>query len=199
MTTQMIIALAITVFMIIIIMTDKLPFGAPPLLACLLLVVFGITDIKGAFAGFSNATIVMLAEFMALIAALQKTSFIAGFKKTMFNMANKGGFKAYVLMILVVMLACSLFVTGSTAYYVLTIGLLSTLPYSKKLPHHDRRVRRKPSADPLQYGAAVRNCNRCIEQRRRSRQRIRGQIRHSELLPFHGLPAELPDSVQVPA
>lgn len=120
--------------MIIIIMTDKLPFGAPPLLACLLLVVFGITDIKGAFAGFSNATIVMLAEFMALIAALQKTSFIAGFKKTMFNMANKGGFKAYVLMILVVMLACSLFGTGSTAYYVLTIGLLSTLPYSKKLP-----------------------------------------------------------------
>ena len=61
MTTQMIIALAITVFMIIIIMTDKLPFGASPLLACLLLVVFGITDIKGAFAGFSNATIVMLA------------------------------------------------------------------------------------------------------------------------------------------
>lgn len=90
MTTQMIIALAITVFMIIIIMTDKLPFGASPLLACLLLVVFGITDIKGAFAGFSNATIVML--------------------------------------------ACSLFGTGSTAYYVLTIGLLSTLPYSKKLP-----------------------------------------------------------------
>ena len=134
MTTQMIIALAITVFMIIIIMTDKLPFGAPPLLACLLLVVFGITDIKGAFTGFSNATIVMLAEFMALIAALQKTSFIAGFKKTMFNMANKGGFKAYVLMILVVMLACSLFGTGSTAYYVLTIGLLSMLPYSKKLP-----------------------------------------------------------------
>lgn len=130
----MIIALAITVFMIILIMTDKLPFGAPPILACLLLVVFGIADIKAAFAGFSNATIIMLAEFMAIMAALQKTNFIAAFKKTMFNMANKGGFKAYVLMILVVMLGCSLFGTGSTAYYVLTIGLLSTLPYSKKLP-----------------------------------------------------------------
>ncbi len=134
MTPQMIIALAITVFMIILIMTDKLPFGAPPLLACLLLVIFGITDIKSAFAGFSNATIVMLAEFMAIIAALQKTSFIVGFKKAMFNMANKGGFLAYVLIILIVMLGCSLFGTGSTAYYVLTIGLLSTLPYSKKLP-----------------------------------------------------------------
>ena len=134
MTLQMIIALAITAFMVILIMTDKLPFGAPPLLACLLLVIFGIADIKSAFAGFSNATIIMLAEFMAIIAALQKTSFITAFKKTMFNMANKGGMKAYVLMILVVMLGCSLFGTGSTAYYVMVIGLLSTMPYSKKLP-----------------------------------------------------------------
>ncbi|RHT56491.1 membrane transport protein [Clostridium sp. AM29-11AC] len=134
MTTQMIIALAITAFMVVLIMMDKLPFGAPPLLACLLLVIFGIADIKAAFGGFSNATIVMLAEFMAIIAALQKTSFIAAFKRTMFNIANKGGLKAYLLMTLIVMLGCSLFGTGSTAYYVMVIGLLSTLPYSKKLP-----------------------------------------------------------------
>ncbi len=134
MTIQMIIALAITALMIVLIMIDKLPFGAPPLFACLLLVIFGITDISGAFAGFSNSTIVMLAEFMAIIAALQKTNFIVVFKKAMFSMANKGGFKSYVLIILIVMLGCSLFGTGSTAYYVLTIGLLSTLPYSKKLP-----------------------------------------------------------------
>ena len=134
MTTQMIIALGITIFMIILIMIDKLPFGSVPLLACLLLVIFGIADIKAAFAGFSNSTIVMLAEFMAIIAALQKTSFIAAFKRTMFNMAEKGGFKAYLLLILIVMLGCSLFGTGSTAYYVMVIGLLSTLPYTKKLP-----------------------------------------------------------------
>lgn len=134
MTIQMIIALAITIVMIALIMIEKLPFGAPPLFACLLLVIFGITDIKGAFAGFSNSTIIMLAEFMAIIAALQKTNFIVLFKKAMFSMANKGGFKSYLLIILVVMLGCSLFGTGSTAYYVLTIGLLSTLPYSKKLP-----------------------------------------------------------------
>ncbi len=134
MTTQMIIALLITIFMIILIMMDKLPFGAPPLLACLLLVVFGISDIASAFAGFSNSTIVMLAEFMALIAALQKTDFIIYFKKAMFNMAERGGFKAYVVIILIAMLAASLFGTGSTAYYVLTLGLLSTLPYNKKLP-----------------------------------------------------------------
>lgn len=134
MTIQMMIALAITIIMIVLIMIEKIPFGAAPLFACLLLVIFGITDIKGAFAGFSNSTIVMLAEFMAIIAALQKTNFIVVFKKSMFSMANKGGFKSYILIILIVMLGCSLFGTGSTAYYVLTLGLLSTLPYTKKLP-----------------------------------------------------------------
>lgn len=134
MTIPMIIALAITIFMIILIMTEKLPFGAPPILACLLLVLFGIADIKTAFGGFSNSTIVMLASFMAIIAALQKTSFIASFKKAMYNMASKGGFRAYVLLILVVMLGCSLFGTGSTAYYVLTLGILSTIPFNEKLP-----------------------------------------------------------------
>lgn len=134
MTVDMIITIAITVFMIILIMQDKLPFGAPPLIACFLLVVCGVADIGTAFGGFANSTIVMLAEFMALIAALQKTDFTYYFKKAMYNMAEKGGFKAYMAIILIVMLGCSLFGTGSTAYYVLTLGLLSTLPYSKNLP-----------------------------------------------------------------
>lgn len=130
----MIIALAITGFMIILIMTEKLPFGAPPLLACLLLVLFGVADIKTAFAGFSNSTIVMLASFMAIMAALQKTSFISAFKTAMYNMADKGGFKSYILLVLVVMMGTSLFGTGSTAYYVLTLALLSTIPHNEKLP-----------------------------------------------------------------
>ena len=50
MTIQMMIALAITVVMIVLVMIEKIPFGAAPLFACLLLVIFGITDIKGAFA-----------------------------------------------------------------------------------------------------------------------------------------------------
>ncbi|MGX7100431.1 hypothetical protein ACWOBH_10565 [Globicatella sanguinis] len=39
MTIQMIIALAITVLMIILIMNERIPFGAAPLFACLLLVI----------------------------------------------------------------------------------------------------------------------------------------------------------------
>ncbi|MFL8888418.1 SLC13 family permease [Helcococcus kunzii] len=134
MTTPMILALAITVFMIILIMIDKLPFGAPPLIALLLMIVAGVIDIKGAFGGFANPTIIMLASFMAIIAALQKTSLIHNFKETMFSLATKGGYKAYILLVVIVMLGTSLFGTGSTAYYVLVIGLLSALPYNKHLP-----------------------------------------------------------------
>ena len=42
MTMEMILALGILVLMIVLIMSDKMPFGAPPLLACLLLVVSGL-------------------------------------------------------------------------------------------------------------------------------------------------------------
>jgi len=152
MTVPMIIALLITAFMIVLIMTDKLPFGAPPLLACLLMVVFGVVDIKTAFGGFSNSTIVMLASFMAIIAALQKTSFIISFRKAKFNMANKGGFLAYTLIILIVMLGCSMFGTGSTAYYVLVIGCLTTKsclpPRCLCLPALPRTIRCCPSTPP---------------------------------------------------
>lgn len=134
MTTQMVLAIIIIAFMIFLIMQDKLPFGAPPLIACLLMVVCGVCDIKTAFGGFANPTIIMLAAFMAIIAAVEKTSFFEKFRKSMFNLSEKGGFRAYVSIILLVMLACSIFGTGSTAYYVFVIGLLSTLPYSKNLP-----------------------------------------------------------------
>ncbi|MGN1023119.1 MAG: SLC13 family permease [Lachnospiraceae bacterium] len=134
MTVPMILAMVIIIFMIILIMADKLPFGAPPLIACLLMVVCGVCDIKTAFGGFANPTIIMLASFMAIIAAVEKTSFFEKFRKQMFNLSEKGGFKAYVAMVLLVMLACSIFGTGSTAYYVFVIGVLSTLPYSKNLP-----------------------------------------------------------------
>lgn len=130
----MIISLLVTAFMIYLIMTEKVPFGAPPIIACALMVLFGVTDIQTAFRGFSNPSIIMLASFMVIIAGLRKTSFIAKFQNIVVQMANKGGFKAYVMMVLVVMLGTSLFGTGSTAWYVMVIGLLSTIPSSDNLP-----------------------------------------------------------------
>lgn len=141
MTLQMILALAILVIMIVLIMTDKLPFGAPPILACLLLVVasslFGADwevkwDIPYAFAGFTNSTVWMVAFFMVVLAALQKTRFVGAIQGVMTGLVDKGGFRSYVLLLLVVMLGASL--VSGTGYYVMVLSLIATIPYNKKLP-----------------------------------------------------------------
>lgn len=142
MTLQMILALAILVIMIVLIMTDALPFGAPPLLACCLLVVastvFGADwevqwDIPYAFSGFTNSTVWMVAFFMAVIAALQKTHFVEKLKGIMLSLVEKGGFKSYVLLVVVVMLGAIL-MGNTTGYYMLVLTLVATIPYNKKLP-----------------------------------------------------------------
>lgn len=134
MTTEMILALGILILMIVLIMSDKLAFGAPPLLACLLLVVTGLSTVQEAFAGFVNPSVIMIAGFMVVMAALQKTSLINKVQTAMITLVNKGGYKSYALLIVVVMLGASLVGSGATGYYVLILTLVSTIPYSKKLP-----------------------------------------------------------------
>lgn len=134
MTMEMILALGILVLMIVLIMWDKMAFGAPPLLACLLLVVTGLANVQQAFAGFVNSSVIMIAGFMVVMAALQKTRLIGNVKSAMVNLVNRGSYKSYALLLLIVMLGASLAGTGSTGYYVLILSLVSTIPYSKKLP-----------------------------------------------------------------
>ncbi|CBG88276.1 SLC13 family permease [Citrobacter rodentium] len=134
MTMEMLTALGILVLMIALIMSDKLAFGAPPLLACLLLVVTGLSSVQQAFAGFVNSSVVMIAGFMVVMAALQKTRLIGNVKESMIALVNKGSYKSYTLLLVIVMVGASLAGTGSTGYYVLILSLVSTIPYSKKLP-----------------------------------------------------------------
>ncbi|MGT2894736.1 SLC13 family permease [Streptococcus downei] len=134
MTLQMCLALGILVLMIVMIMSDKFAFGAPPIFACLLLVVTGLSTVQEAFAGFINPSVVMVAGFMVVMAAMMKTSFIARVQEIMLNLVDKGGYRSYALLLLVVMLGASLAGMGSTGYYVLILSLVSMIPYNKKLP-----------------------------------------------------------------
>ena len=130
MTTSMILSLIVLVAMIVMIMCDVLPFGLPPIAACILIVLFGLGDVKYAFAGFTNPTVWMLAFFMVILAAIQKTSIILKVKDEMTKLVVKGGYKSYVLLLLVVMLGASIVGMGSTAFYVLIFSLVVTLPYN---------------------------------------------------------------------
>lgn len=134
MTLQMGIALAIVILMIVMIMSDKFSFSAPALLACCLLVVTGISTIEDAFAGFVDKNVIMVAGFMAVMAGVQKTSLMGNIKHIMAKLATKGGFLAYAMIIIVVMLGTSLLGGGNTGYYVMILTILASIPYSEKLP-----------------------------------------------------------------
>ena len=132
MTLPMIITLAVVILMIVVIISDKLPFGAPALLAAGLLVVLGQADAATAFSGFTDKNIIMIMGFMVATAALQKTKVIYNLKKWLSKVAATGGIKGFVLLLFAIM-AVGNFITG-TAFYVLVITLMAEIPYNKKLP-----------------------------------------------------------------
>ena len=132
MTLSMIITLAIVVLMIAVIISDKLPFGAPAIIACALLVVTQQADIATAFSGFVDKNVIMIMGFMVCTAALQKTTAMYKLKGVLKNVAAKGGKLGFVLLILTIM-AVANFISG-TAYYVLIISIIATIPYNKNLP-----------------------------------------------------------------
>ena len=127
MTIQMILALAILVIMIGLIMFDVLPFGAPPLLACMLLVVTGLSAVPEAFAGFTNSSMIMVASFMVVLAGVQKTRAMDKVKEALIALVNRGGYRSYALLVIVVMVGSSLVGGGNTGYYVLILSLISTI------------------------------------------------------------------------
>lgn len=132
MTLSMIITLAIVVLMIAVIISDKLPFGAPAIIACALLVVTQQADIATAFSGFVDKNVIMIMGFMVCTAALQKTTFVYKMKQFLGGVARKGGTGGFIALMLAIM-AVGNFITG-TAFYVLVISLMATIPYNKKLP-----------------------------------------------------------------
>lgn len=129
----MIITLAIIVLMVVVIISDKLPFGAPALIAAALLVVTNQTDIATAFSGFTDKNVIMIMGFMACMAALQKTKLIYDLQGLLGKVAAKGGVLGFALLILVVMGVGNLI--SGTAYYVLVISIMATIPYNKALPN----------------------------------------------------------------
>lgn len=128
----MIITLVIVIAMVVLIISDKLPFGAPALMACAALVITGQADVATAFSGFVDKNVVMIAGFMACMAALQKTTFMGKLQDFLGNMAKKGGYRNYVLLLIAIMVVGN-FLSG-TAFYLLVLTVVSTIPYNKALP-----------------------------------------------------------------
>ena len=61
-------------FMMIMFIWHKVPFGVTTMTCCIILAAAGIFDVKTAFSGFGNKIVILIAPMLALSAVLTKTS-----------------------------------------------------------------------------------------------------------------------------
>lgn len=101
MTTEMVLVLCILAFMVIMLLTHKLPYGVTGMICCVLFVLTGVADLKTAFSGLSSSTTIMVAPMIVVASALGKTSLIHRLREVMNRMQGKGGLILIIAMILV--------------------------------------------------------------------------------------------------
>ena len=92
MTTQMIITLCILAFMVIMLLTHRLPYGLTAMICCALFVLTGVTDLSTAFSGFSGSTTIMVAGMIVVAVQLGKTSIVKRLRAFMERMKGSKGF-----------------------------------------------------------------------------------------------------------
>ena len=91
MSTQLIITLCILAFLVVMLLTHKLPYGVSAMICCVLFVFFGILDLQTAFSGLSSSTTLMIAPMIVVASALGKTSLIRRLRHTMNKLQGKSG------------------------------------------------------------------------------------------------------------
>lgn len=85
------IVLAVTVFMMVMFVWHKVPFGLTTITCCNILCLTGVIDLETAFSGFSNKIVILVAPMIALGAVLGKTSMIAKIQDIMQKVKEKNG------------------------------------------------------------------------------------------------------------
>lgn len=128
---EMYIVLGIALFMMVMFIWNKFPFGVITMTCCVLLVLTGVMDIPAAFSGFSNKIVILIAPILALSSALAKTGLVARVSNAMSTMKGKHG----TLLLLSIYIAGAIFVQfiPSTAALAIMIVFLSTLGSSGEI------------------------------------------------------------------
>lgn len=122
---EMYIVLAVTLFMMVMFVWHKVPFGVTTMTCCIVLAATGVLKLSAAFTGFGNKIVVLIAPMLALSAALTKTSLVARIGTMMQSMKGKSGI-ALILMFYIVGMVFAQFIP-STAVISIMIVFLMTL------------------------------------------------------------------------
>lgn len=121
---EMYIVLAVTLFMMVMFVWHKVPFGVTTMTCCIVLAATGVLNLQAAFSGFGNKIIVLIAPMLALSAALTKTSLVARIGEMMENMKGKSGM-ALVLMFYVVGAIFAQFIPSTAVISIMVVFLMT--------------------------------------------------------------------------
>ena len=101
MNPQMIIVLCILAFMVVMLLTHKLPYGVTGMICCVLFVLTGVADLSTAFSGLSSSTTILVAPMIVVASALGKTSLVRRLRAVMDRLQDKNGFLLVLALCLV--------------------------------------------------------------------------------------------------
>ena len=120
---DMYIVLAITLFMMVMFIVGKVPYGVITMSCCALLAVTGVMSPTEAFSGLSNSTTLLIAGMLALATAFGKTSAVARVRSLLAKAKEKNGFIFLLsLYIIVIILSQLMGRTACISIMILFVG-----------------------------------------------------------------------------
>ena len=125
MTTDMIIVLALLVFVVTALLTHIVPYGVAGMICCVTLVLTGVFTIEESFASMSSGNCIMVACMIVVASALGKLSFIKKLQARVNSM--KGNRQMLVLIIIFAFTILLSQFMGSTACLSIMVLLVQTL------------------------------------------------------------------------
>ena len=143
--TPAVISLIILVVCIILFVTRVIPSAATAILGCALLVITGVCDIKDAFSGFSNSTVLLMFGMMVVGIAMQETG-IASFIGQKVTKLSKRNERLFILVAGLTSVVLSTFLSNTAVIAIF-------LPIIESVSKADKRMNRMNLTLPVTLGA----------------------------------------------
>lgn len=128
---EMYLVLAITIFMIVMFIVGKIPYGVTTMTCCALLALTGVMTVPEAFSGLSNSTTILIAGMLALATAFGKTSAVSRIRGLLTRAKNRNGFVLLLILYAIVILLSQLM--GRTACISIMILFVGSMDDSEGL------------------------------------------------------------------
>lgn len=125
MNIQLIITLAVLVFMAVAFMGKRLSYGMTGMICMLVLALTGVVDLNTALSGFSNKTTVLVATMLLVAGCIGKTSLVSVIRARMSTIQKKSGIALLLAIVAFTILLTQLI--GMTALMSIMLMLVVTL------------------------------------------------------------------------